>query len=165
MPSRLGTLALALCVALLAPAGAQAKTVRDLWATVNLCDTAGSPNTIGVRASMPGNASNQRMYMHFEAQFYSVRLDRFLATGSSTRWMRVGSAKQESVQSGFSFEFAPPPAGEQFVMRGKVGFRWTAKRRGRYRVVRSTTRVTHAGFKGVEGGDPRGSSRSLCVIT
>jgi len=170
MPTRSPTL-LALGVVLvgaLAPAAPAAAASADLWATVNVCDTATNPNTVGIRASMPGNGTSQRMYMRFEVQFFDRRRNRFVATGSSTRWLRVGTARVRSVQSGFSFQFAPPPPGEQFVMRGRVDYRWKARRgrRGhrRWVTVLKRKRYTRAGFLGVEGGDPPGRSEALCII-
>lgn len=159
---------LALGVALVAPTPAHA--VRDLWATVNVCDTPTQPNVVGVRASMPGTARGRRLYMRFEAEWFDVSKDRFVASGSSTRWIRIGSGSARSVQAGYSFQFADPPPGEQFVMRGRVGYRWTARSRrpggrlGRWRIVRRATRITRADVLGVQGGDPPGRSTALCVI-
>ena len=152
----------------LVPAPAQAAGSPDLWATVNICDTAMNPNTIGIRASIPGNGKNHRMYMRFEAQFFDRTKNRFVPSGSSSKWTYVGSARFRSVQFGFSFAFGQPPAGEQFVFRGKVDFRWRkwTRRRGARRLVTvmRRSRITRAGFSGVEGGDPPGRSEALCVI-
>ncbi len=146
------------------PADAAKPGPKLLWATVNLCDTAGAPDTVGVRASMPGNATRQRLYMRFEAQFFDARRHRFVASGSSSRWIHVGSARFRSTQSGFSFRFGPPPAGTTFKMRGLVSFEWRGRRNGRQVVVRSASRVTRGGIAGVEGGDPPGASAAACVI-
>ena len=147
-------------------APAQANAAKDLWATVNVCDTPKAPNTVGVRGSMPGNGTRQRLYMRFEAQFFDELKDRFVSTGSRTRWMRVGSARFKSTQAGFSFAFTDPPAGSEFVMRGIVGYQWRGRRRGRGRlvVVKRARRITRGGLRGVEGGDPRGFSAATCVI-
>ena len=163
-------LALACLTVLLAllPAGPAAAASADLWATVNICDTAASPNTIGIRASMPGNGTRQRLYMRFEVQYYD-RVDRlWVLTGSTSRWLRVGSARYKSTQAGFSFQFAQPPLGEQFVMRGRVYFEWRARRgrpgRKRWVAVMKRRRITRAGILGVEGGVPPGRSEALCVV-
>lgn len=162
-------LALTLMLALaLAPGRADAASSPHLWATVNVCDTAASPNTIGIRASMPGNGKPQRMYMRFEAQYFDRAQNEFVKSGSSSRWLRVGSARFESAQAGFSFQFAPPPAGEQFVFRGRVDYRWKALRgrpgNKRWVTVLKRKRHTRAGFLGVKGGDPPGFSQALCVM-
>lgn len=146
------------------PARAAKGDARYLWATVNLCDTAASPDTVGVRASMPGNGTRQKLYMRFEAQWFDSRKHRFVATGSSSRWIRVGSARFRSTQAGFSFRFGSPPAGTEFKMRGLVNFEWRGRRKGRQVVAREEVRVTRRGVEDVEGGDPPGKSAATCVI-
>ena len=158
-------LALVALLALAAPAPADAaRRTPDLWATVNLCDTPGAPDTVGIRASMPGNGTRQRLYMRFEAQYFDAARERFVASGSSSRWMRVGSARFASTQSGFSFQFGPPPAGTEFTMRGMVNFEWRGRRGGRSVVVRRATRITRGGIRDAEDADPPGFSAATCVI-
>jgi hypothetical protein len=156
------------CVLLVLPAPVQAKPVKNLWATVNRCDTPGSPNTIGVRASMPGTKYRSRLYMRFRVQFWSATRQSFVDTDSTTRWLRVGTGRAAATQSGFNFTFADPPAGEQFVLRGVVQYRYTArrKRRGkrRWRVVKQLERITRSGQRNVQSADPAGASFSLCIV-
>jgi len=153
---------------LLAPAPAAAKPVKNLWATVNRCDTETSPNTIGVRASMPVPKTRQRLYVHFRVQFWSVTRQRFLEADASTRWLRVGGGRRAATQAGFSFPFADPPEGEQFVLRGVVQFRYTArrKRNGKMRwvIVKQYERATRHAQRGVEAADPPGASYALCIV-
>jgi hypothetical protein len=113
---------------------------------------------------MPGNGTRQRLYMRFEAQWFDPARGRFVASGSSSRWMRVGSARYESTQAGFSFQFGAPPAGTEFTMRGLVNFEWRGRRNGRSVVVRRETRFTRGGIRRVQGGDPPGFSAATCVI-
>ena len=113
---------------------------------------------------MPGNGTSQRMYMRFSAQYRNAA-GRYVETGSSTRWIKVGTARTRSVQSGYNFVFAPPPAGTAFTFRGTVDYRWTAKRGKRWRLVRTAKRVTRSGIKGVEGGVPAGASAAGCTIS
>ena len=57
----------------LAPAALAKRPVRkNLWATVNVCDTKRSPDDMGVRARMPGDGTHRRMYMRFTAQYRSA---------------------------------------------------------------------------------------------
>jgi hypothetical protein len=155
---------------LLAPAPASAKPVRHLWATVNRCDTPAAPNEIGVRASMPGTKSRQRLYMRFVVQFYSAIRQGFVDTDSSSRWLRVGDGRAAATQSGFNFRFDDPPEGQQFVLRGIVQFRYTAKRKRRgtrkrrWVVVKRYERLTRAGQRGVRAADPPGASYAMCII-
>ena len=154
-------LSLAVVVGALAAPAASTAASPHLWATINHCDVAGS--SVGIRASMPGNGTSQRMYMRFSAQ-YRNSAGRYVETGSSTRWIKVGTARTRSVQSGYNFAFAPPPAGTAFNFRGTVDYRWTAKKRKRWRLVRTAKRVTRSGVKGVEGGVPAGASAAGCTI-
>lgn len=153
--------AAALVGALVAPGVAGAASSPYLWATVNHCDSAGS--SVGIRASMPGNGTSQRMYMRFSAQYRNAA-GRFVETGSSTRWIKVGTARTRSVQSGYDFAFSPPPAGTAHTFRGTVSYRWTARKGKRWRIVRTARRTTRGGIKGVEGGVPRGASAATCAI-
>ena len=77
---RLVSTVAALILALLAPAGADAarksSSGKHLWATVNICDSPDYNNVIGIRASMPGNGTGQRMLMHFSAEYYDDTQER-----------------------------------------------------------------------------------------
>ena len=150
-----------LLVALLVPAGAQAAT-SSLWATVNVCDPPGARNVIGIRASMPGNGTSQAMSMHFSAEWYSASKKRWLATGSSSPWIRAGSARYRSMQRGYSFQFGDPPKGTTFLMRGVVRYQWRSRRT--WKLVKRRTRVTRGGLRGVVGGTPTGKSDARCRI-
>ena len=153
---------------LFVPSPAAAKPVKNLWATVNRCDTPTSPNEIGLRASMPGTKTRQRLYMRFAVQFYSATRQGFVPSDSSSRWLRVGDGRAAATQSGFSFRFDDPPEGQQFVLRGIVQFRYTArrKRKGKRRwvIVKQYERLSRPGQRGVQAADPPGASYGMCVI-
>ena len=150
---------------LLVPSTAHAETVdksRHLWATVNICDTPGNPDTIGVRAQMPGSGkSNERMYMRFRVQFFSQvdqKWHNFLADGTQSGWVSVGSARYKARQSGWSFPFELEP-GQEFELRGTVSFQW---RRGT-KVVRRAAKRTSSGHK-TALSDPEGYSAATCTL-
>ncbi len=178
---------------------ATSSSTPELWATVNICDTAAAPNAMGNRAGMPGNSSGQRMYMRFQAEYWSRAKQDWAAVAGSgvSPWVYAGPARYERRQAGWTFEFAPPPAGVTFTMRALVEFQWrrpeelvALKRRGKRRhaaprrrplkrvrrfdlrgrkaspsrVVRSVTRATETGIGGVDGGDPAGTSKAMCLI-
>lgn len=155
-----------LLLALLAPAGADGKarraTDKDLWATINVCDAPTAANVVGVRASMPGNGTRQRMYMHFTVEWYKSDENRWVSSGSSSPWVSVGSARYVSLQSGYSFQFAAPPPNIKHLMRGVVRFQWRARKSRK--VLRRATRITRAGYRGVAGGIPVGRSDADCLI-
>jgi len=132
----------------------------DLWATVNVCDTEGHPDTIGIRGSMPGTGRREdRMYMRFVVQYRAADgAWRALSTGGDSGWVRVGHGGWGARQSGYSFRVRPPSG--RVRLRGLVRFEW---RRGR-RVVRRETRATEAGHRSTAGADPRGYSRGTCIV-
>jgi hypothetical protein len=166
---------------------AAASNTPELWATVNICDTARAPNAMGVRASMPGNGTRQRMFMRFRAEYWSRSLQNWAPVAGSgvSDWVFAGSAEYDRRQAGWTFEFAAPPAGVTFTMRAVVEFEWRRtreqvarikrwKRKLRFdlrkpkasasQVVRSVTRTTETGIAGVHGGDPSGTSKAMCLI-
>src|SRR4051794_41784270 len=58
----------AILLALAVPAPAAA--ARTPWATVNVCDTASNPDTIGIRGSMRGAvAAAPGLFMRFQGQY------------------------------------------------------------------------------------------------
>jgi hypothetical protein len=146
-----------------APAGAETvDRSRDLWATVNICDTPQSPDTLGVRASMPGSTrKGERMYMRFRAQFFSDtdnRWHNFTTAGTDSGFVPVGSARYRARQSGWTFPFELAP-GQRYELRGVVNFEW---RKGR-RVVRRAVKRTTSGRK-PDVAEPKGYSAATCVI-
>ena len=142
------------------------------WATVNVCDTAGKLNGVGIRAGMPGNGTRQRMYMRFQLQWYRPALKRYEDTGVPSTWVSAGSARVAAAQRGFTFSrIADPPPGERYKLRGEVAFEWRELRpvrkgskRMREVAVKRAKRITRAGLKGVEGGRPPGRSDGGCVV-
>jgi hypothetical protein len=153
---------------------ARASSTPKVWATVNVCDTAGAPNSMGVRAGMPGNTSRERVFMRFRAEYWNPSMQAWapVADRGVSPWVYAGPARHEGRQVGWTFELAPPPAGKTFTMRAVVEFQWrerlrphAPKRSGSHsRVVRSVTRVTETGIRGVQGGDPAGTSKAMCLI-
>jgi hypothetical protein len=163
----------ALALAVAAPAlGARGKQrQRHLWATINICDTLRHPDELGVRASMPGNGRDERMYMRFHAQYWDATKKLYLdvpGTGR-TSWIYAGSARYRFRQAGFNFGFDPPKPGQTYRLRGLVEFQWRAKRRTKsgkrhWVVVRRAQRITRSGHEKVPGADPPEFSASFCVM-
>jgi hypothetical protein len=166
---------------------------RPFWATVNVCDTNSQPNALGVRTSVPGNGSTERIFARYTAQWWSGAAQEWLTVSGSgvTPWVLLGDAKMTARQAGWTFRFVQPPAGATYVMRGIVQLEWrdpaiaarvrkrlarkhrrasaTERRRHAHRaqraaVVRSRTLLTKTGMKGVQGGDPAGLSKAMCLI-
>jgi hypothetical protein len=162
---------------------------RPFWATVNICDTEESPNALGVRTSVPGNGSNQRIHARYTAQWWSSADQEWKTVGGSgvTDWVYLGDADMTSRQAGWTFRFVQPAQGTTYVMRGVVELQWRdqvraarkarkgrrvrkahrsrrARKSQRMAVVRERTLLTETGMKGVQGGDPAGLSKAMCLI-
>jgi hypothetical protein len=150
-------LPLALVLGLLAPAAASARD-EPQWATINVCDSVKQPDTIGIRASMPGTPRDARLYMRFIVQ-YKVDEDTWARVdGADSRWRRVGTGKGAPVESGWSFSFAKPS--KPVTLRGVVRFRW---RRGGS-LPRSDEVATEGGHRSSAGADPAGYSAATCAL-
>jgi hypothetical protein len=140
-------------------------TSKDLWATINVCDTADEENTIGIRGSQPGLGDRRaRLAMRFQVQ-YKAKSDGewHYAEGPDTDsgWRRVGRTRTLVVESGQNFEFAPPTDGGSHLLRGSVRFRW----RHNGKIVAHERRFTEPGHRTTAGADPKGYSAAQCEIT
>jgi hypothetical protein len=145
----------ALAFALLAPASAHAS--KNLWATVNRCDTAKHPNEIGVRASMPGFPRGTSRRMRFRIQYRDGDKWRYV-TGADSGWRSLTRAHGRPVEAGWSFGFPPPDA--PITFRGVVRYRWI----DHGRVVGRAVEITEAGHRSTAGADPPGYSAATCSI-
>jgi hypothetical protein len=156
------TLPLACALLLLVPAAASAQRASDLWATVNVCDTAAAPNTVGVRGSMPGLKRSATLRMRFRVQYLAPDGRwRLVRKNGDSHWRRVGVRRGGRVESGWSFLFAQPKPGGSIVLRGVVYFQW--RRSGR--VIERAKRITEDGHVSTAGADPPGFSAGTCRIT
>jgi hypothetical protein len=157
---------LALAVLALAPAAPAA--TRDLWATINVCDTVSNPDSVGIRASMPGG-TGRRMYMRFALEFFQQPSGPWgrVSGDSATGWKYAGSARLKNRRAGFTFRLGPPPPGSRFLVRGVVRYEWRERRRTRRGrrivVVRRAARRTEVGH-GTVVGDPPYFSDSVCEV-
>ena len=154
---------LALALALALPGPAAASHTGDLWATVNICDTEGNPNVLGVRASMPGNGTKQTMWMRFRASYYDSGHREVVRRRRQQR-LAVDQGRQRAVPQpagGRKFRIDPPLPTTSHVVRG-VGRLPLAPPRGDHPPRR--TRRTLAGHPTGRHGDPRGYSAGLCEI-
>jgi hypothetical protein len=153
---------LACCAVTALPASA-AKAPKDLWATVNLCDTTVHDNMMGVRASMPGDGDHTKMYMRFTAQYYTPakQLWSNVQQNGVSKWIYVGSGVYARRQAGYTFAFDPPASGATFQLRGAVDFKWTKGRR----IVRTAHVLTKGGHPNTKGADPKTFSAALCKIS
>ena len=148
-----------------APSREQAAAARDArpWATVNVCDTVGHPDGIGIRGSMPGTGDHRdELFMRIQVQFRRAdgtwaRIGRAADSG----FLDVGHGDARVRQAGRTFTFMPPPPGRPaFVLRGLVTFDW----RRDDEVVRRVRRLTAGGHPNTPGADPADFSDATCSI-
>jgi hypothetical protein len=136
----------------------RAKRSRQLWATVNICDTAGHPNVLGIRGELPALGFATKMSMLVQVDYYVAPDGRF-EPDTSIPPVRVPlGSKAESTglwQDGIKFAFTPPA-----VLSGTVTFRWKLGKK----VIGTVTKLTAHGVKGVAHSDPPHYSTAACTI-
>jgi hypothetical protein len=159
--------AVALTLTGLAAPAAEAKPVKDLWATVNVCDSAKSPDDMGVRARAPGDGSRGQIYMRFYAEYRSAGKWKAVQ-GARSGWLRAGTSRRRAQEIGYTFSFNKPKPGTSYLTRGFVRFEWRDLRRrhGKLRrvVVRRAQRHTVSGHPTKES-EPKGFSAARCTIS
>ena len=159
MPVRRTLLCVLACLAAL-PAAASA--ARTTWATVNVCDTASKPDTVGVRGSMPG-LPGAALFMRFQLQLQRDDGSWRALDSADSGFIAVGHARLRATkQAGHSFTLTPPPAGQVYTVRGLVTFEWRAKDGT---LLRRARRTTTGGHRSTAGADPAGFSAAECTIT
>jgi hypothetical protein len=132
----------------------------DLWATVNVCDTRSHPDTLGIRASMPGSGrQREQMFMRFSVQYYGADRRWHRARRALSDYIELGSAAVRARQAGWTVRFSRRSQRTQFL-RGYVVMEW----RVRGRVVRRAKVVTEPGHASSVGADPKGFSAGTCRL-
>jgi hypothetical protein len=132
----------------------------ELWATVDICNTAHKPDTIGIRGSMPGDGqARDRMYMRFVVQKLNASKHKWENVGISadSGFVQVGSGALTR-QAGTTFEFKPTLT--TYTLRGLVEFQWHHDGR----TTRSVMLPTSAGHTSVAVAEPAGFSAATCAL-
>lgn len=146
-----------------ASAAAPVERSPDLWATVNICDTAAFPDRIGIRGSMPGLGRRATLYMRFDVH-YLARSDgkwHNMEEKGNPGLRKVGRTAKQVLESGYTFLVPPPSDGGAHTLRGSVTFVW--KRKGR--TVERRREVTEAGHRSTKGADPPGYTAAICHVS
>ena len=132
-----------------------------LWATIDVCNSAAHPDTLGIRGSMPGTAdAHERMYMSFRVEYRSSPGHwRYLGGAGQSAFVAVGNGSALARQAGQDFEFVPRVTGSH-LLRGVAVFEW----RLHGHTVASAVRATQAGHVAAAGADPPGFSATTCRI-
>jgi len=137
---------------------------RNVWATVNICNTRRHPYVLGFRVQMPGLGFGADLYADVRVEYWSASTKHFQSvpsgSGSLGALVSLGRATTGTHQSGVTFRIKRPPSGVRYLFRGVATFKW--KLGGR--VLGSTTRKTGRGYQHVDYGDPAGYSAGTCAI-
>ncbi|HEX4032898.1 MAG TPA: hypothetical protein VHX66_00505 [Solirubrobacteraceae bacterium] len=133
----------------------------DLWATVDVCNTAAHPDTIGIRGSMPGTGDkHEKMFMRFVIEYQSSSGHwHYFNSGGISSYIPLGDASAASRQAGQNFQLGTKISAT-YLLRGVIEYDWRLNGRSVATTVRSTT----AGHEVSAGGDPPGFSAARCTI-
>ncbi len=146
----------------LATAPALPKTSSPLlWATIDVCNSAAHPNTIGIRGSMPGTGDRlEQMYMQFVVEYRSPSGHwHYRSGGGQSPSIAVGAGSWPARQAGWDFVLAT--SAQTYTLRGIVVFQWRLDGH----TVAQTVRSTRAGHTAAAGADPPGYSAATCTIS
>lgn len=146
------------------PTGAQIHTAvahaersRNLWATVNVCDTPKHPSEIGIRGQMPALGFPARLYMRIEVQYLSLPDLHFRPVPGASAWIGLGVQSGGVHQGGVVFRISPHAG----LLRGSVRLQWKLGRK----VIGQVTRATVHGHPSADFGDPPHHSLGTCLIS
>jgi hypothetical protein len=134
---------------------------RLLWSTIDVCNAADQPDTVGIRGSMPGDhQAHDKMYMRFRLQYMNATTKTWTdLSKASAGYAAVGSGAAAR-QAGRSFQLNPVAGQPAFMLRGVVNFQW----RHGATVLAEASRATSAGRDSLAGADPAGFSAASCLI-
>jgi hypothetical protein len=136
-----------------------AETSRSLWATVNICNSPGHPDEIGIRGQMPALGFTSTMSMTIQLNAWSKTTRSFAAIQSpnAVNDVPVGAHSRGLEQSGSVFPFHK---GQKGLWDATIVFTW--KRAGR--TLGQTQRTTAAGHPDADFGSPPHHSAAQCRI-
>jgi hypothetical protein len=135
---------------------------RELWATIDVCNAAKEPDTVGIRGSMPGDGhAKDAMYMRFQLEYLDPKSKAWSVPthGADSGFIAVGTAKTGR-QGGWSAQLKLAAGQPAYTIRGLVSFQW----RHDGSTVHEAARTTGAGHKSLADADPPGYSAAECTI-
>jgi hypothetical protein len=132
----------------------RAEQSRDLWATVNICNTTHHPDVIGIRAQMPALGFLARLRMDLGVEYLADHA--FKPVPTTTRSISIAPVRSGLQQGGITFSF-PPHAG---YFRGSATFEWSRDSK----LLGRVTVKTSPGHRTADFGDPPGFSSWNCVM-
>ena len=128
---------------------------KQIWSTVNICNSAHDPDTIGIRGQMPSLGFPSSLYMTVQVDYWNYSAMQFEPDPGVTQTLSLGDPSNQIIQAGATFKFKPPA-----VLSGTVTFEW--KLHGK--VIGSKRRATGGGHHDAKYGDPPGYSSNDCFV-
>jgi hypothetical protein len=135
---------------------AKAERSRDLWATIDICNTKRHPRVLGIRGQMPSLGFPASHELNIQVDYQPTPKIGFKPDPHAKTSVALGGSSTRLLQGGAMWQF-PRHTGR---LRGTVTFVW---RRGRTLLGR-VTKTTSAGHRDVDFGDPRRYSAADCTI-
>jgi hypothetical protein len=133
-----------------------AEASKSLWATVNVCNFARDPHSIGIRGQMPALGIPASLSMTVQIDYWSAKDKTFVPAPDARQTVSLGEATTGLLQGGVSFPFAPGSG----VFSGSVTFQWT--RGGR--VVATAARQVTSDHPDADFSSPAHLSAAQCSI-
>lgn len=137
---------------------ASAEHSPDLWATVNVCTSSTTGDTVGIRGQMPSIGVSATLSMNISVSYWNGTA---FTPANASQSISLGQGTHGLHQGGVNFPFSPPNAGSTFVVRGTITFTWTVGSK----VVGKVTRNTGHGYPNVNFSNPPGYSAGTCTLT
>ena len=132
---------------------------RDLWATVDICNTKRYPRALGIRGQMPSLGFGASHEMNIQVEYQPTPKIGFKPDPDphAKQSVALGYSADKLFQGGSIFYQFPHHTG---LLRATVAFVWRRGQRQIARIVRTTT----AGHRNVDGADPPNFSAAQCLI-
>ena len=129
---------------------------RDLWATVDICNTRRHPRVLGIRGQMPSLGFAATHEMNIQVEYQPTPKVGFKPDPHAKQSVALGYSANKLLQGGANWQF-PQHTG---LLRATVAFVW---RRG-YEQIARIVRTTTGGHRDVDFGDPPKFSAAQCTI-
>jgi hypothetical protein len=136
---------------------ARVQRSRNLWATVNICNTKRHPDVVGIRGQMPALGFSSALSMQVALRYWSDSEKRYKALSNTKHTLALGAERNGLHQGGISFQFTPHAG----TLAGTIRFEWRVHSRAIGHVVRHTS----ADHPDADQADPAHFSAGKCAIS
>jgi hypothetical protein len=136
----------------------RAEHSRQLWTTINICNTRAHRDSIGIRGQMPSLGFPARLKMTIEVDYWDpvAKIFRPVPGSNSRAVAQLGTISDGLEQGGHTFQFRPGAG----LLSGTITFEWI--RVGK--VIGQLSKRATGGHRGVDHGDPPHHSAATCKI-